>query len=166
MKFLKNKSLLSGFVLITAFLFACSSAKETNQTFSQDELVQAINNNRWTFTANNASPSYGNARNLTGGYFITLKNDTLVSALPYYGKLNSAAGALEGNPLDFKSTEFTLAKEDKKAGEWIVTINRPDKEVQSMMFTLFDNGSAQLNVIMTNRTGITFSGRVAPAGNR
>jgi hypothetical protein len=166
MNSLKNRSIPFSFVLITAFFFACSSAKETDQTFSQDDLVQAINNNRWTFTANNASPSYGNTRNLTAGYFITLKNDTLLSALPYYGKLNSPAGALSGNPLDFRSTEFTLSKEDKKPGEWIVTINRPDREVQSLMFTLFDNGSAQLNVIMTNRTGISFSGRVAPVNSR
>ena len=162
----KNKLSLFTVVLMAAFLFACSSAKEADQTFSQDDLIQAINNNRWTFTANNASPSYGSSRNLTGGYFITLRNDTLVSALPYYGKLNSPSGALEGNPLDFRSTVFTVKREEKKHGEWIVTIDRPDKEVQLMNFTLFDNGSAQLNVIMTNRTGISFSGRVAPANSR
>jgi hypothetical protein len=166
MNSLKNKLAFFSVVMITAFSFACSSAKETGETLSQDDLIQAINNNRWTFTANNASPSYGGSRNLTGGFFITLKTDTLVSALPYYGKLNSPSGALEGNPLDFRSTNFTLKKEDKKAGEWIVTIDRPDKEVQAMTFTLFDNGSAQLSVIMTNRTGISFSGRVAPANSR
>jgi len=162
MNSLKNKSFIFSFVLIAAFLFGCSSAKETNQTFSQDDIVQAINNSRWTFTANTASPSYGSFRNLTAGYFITCRKDTLISALPYFGKLNSASGALQGNPLDFKSTNFTLTKEDKKGGGWIVTINRPDQEVQSMMFTFFDNGNAQLSVVMTNRTGISFNGKVSP----
>ncbi len=163
MKSLKNKLAVISFILMPAFFIACSSANNIDDTYSLDAIVQAINNSRWTFTANNASPSYGNSRNLTGGFFITLQKDTLISALPYYGRLNSAAGALEGNPLDFRSTNFTLSKEDRKGGGWIVTINRPDKEVQSMIFTLYDNGSAHLNVVMTNRTGISFSGRVAPS---
>lgn len=163
MKSLKNKFAIFSFLLMPAFFVACSSANNIDDNYSQDAIIQAINNNRWTFTANSASPSYGRTRNLTGGFFITLQNDTLISALPYYGRLNSAAGALEGNPLDFKSTSFTLTKDDKKGDGWTVTISRPDKEVQSMIFTLYDNGSAHLNVIMTNRTGISFSGRVAPA---
>ena len=164
MKQLKNNlfTILAGSFLILALLTACSSEKQINYSFSQEEIAQAINNNRWNFTANNAMPSYGQTRNLSGGYFVKFSKDTLLVGLPYYGKLNSPAGALSGNPLDFKSTNFTLTKEDKKGGGWIVTINRPDQEVQSMSFTFFDNGSAQLNVTMTNRTGISFSGNVAP----
>ena len=70
---------------------------------------------------------------------------------------------MSGNPLDFRSTNFKIEKQEKKAGEWIVTISRPDAEVQSMLFTFFDNGTAQANIVMTNRTGINFSGKVAPA---
>ena len=165
MKSIINKYPLYGlsFVLFSVFFTACSSEREVSSTYSQDDIAQAINNSRWNFKATNAMPSYGNSRNLGGDYyFVKCQKDTLIVALPYFGKLNSPAGALEGNPLDFKSTSFTLTKENKKAGEWLVTINRPDKEVQSMSFTFFDNGSAQLNVIMTNRTGISFSGRVAP----
>ena len=152
-----------GLVLASTLFIACSSENQINNSFSQDEITQAINNNRWTFSANTASPSYGNFKNLTGGeYFVKCMKDTLIVALPYFGKLNSSAGARDGNPLDFKSTNFTLTKEDKKGGGWLVTINRPDQEVQSILFTFYDNGSAQANVVMTNRTGIGFSGRVAP----
>ena len=92
-----------------------------------------------------------------------MPGDTLIVSLPYYGRLNSPAGARDGNPLDFKSTNFTLTKQEMKPGEWLVTVNRPDKEVQFMTFTFFDNGSAQLNIVMTNRSGIGFSGNVIPA---
>ena len=157
----KQRSGLLSLILLSAIFIGCSSEKQVSSAFSQEAIAQAINNNRWTFSASNASPSYGSFRNLTGGYFVKCLKDTLIVALPYFGKLNSPAGALEGNPLDFKSTNFTLTKEDKKGGGWLVTINRPDQEVQSMSFTFFDNGSAQLNVVMTNRTGISFSGNVA-----
>ena len=165
MKYQINKQLngLIGLFLASTLFIACSSERKINSSFSQEEIGQAINNSRWTFSANTASPSYGSFRNLTGGYFVQCQKDTLIVSLPYFGKLSSAAGARDGNPLDFKSTNFTLTKQDKKPGEWMVTINRPDQEVQSMSFTFFDNGSAQLNIVMTNRSGIGFSGNVAPA---
>ena len=165
MKRLINKPLksLTGLAFGSILFFACSSEKQIDSSFNQDEITHAINNSRWTFSANSASPAYGSYRNLTGGYFVKCHKDTLIVALPYYGKLNSSAGALDGNPLDFKSTNFTLTKEDKKGGGWVITIDKPDREVQAMSFTFFDNGSAQLNVTMTNRTSIGFSGNVAAA---
>ena len=165
MKHLLNKHLkgLTVLVVASSLFIACSSERQIDSSFTQDEITQAINNSRWAFSAISASPSYGSYRNLTGGYFVKCQNDTLMVALPYFGRLNSAAGAHDGNPLDFKSTNFTLTKQDKKPGEWLVTINRPDQEVQSMIFTFFDNGSAQLNIVMTNRSAISFSGKVAPA---
>jgi len=154
---------LLSFALLSTFFIACSSEKKINSSFSQDEITQAINNDRWTFTATYAMPSYGRSRSLNNEYSVTCRNkDTLLVALPYYGKLNSPAGAFSGNPLDFKSNNFTLAKEQKKPGEWLVTIKPENSEAQSMSFTFFDNGTAQLNIIMTNRSGISFSGKVAP----
>jgi hypothetical protein len=165
MKQLKNNqfSLLTACIFVTVFFTACSSSKQITAQASPEEITSAINNDRWNFTADIAMPSYGRSRNLTGGYDVKCRKDTLMVALPYYGKLNSPSGAMSGNPLDFQSTDFKLTKEERKPGEWIVTIKPVSSEVQSMAFTFFDNGSAQLNIIMTNRTGISFSGKVGPA---
>lgn len=165
MKTIKNKQLgiLSGFFLIAVFFTACSSSKETTAQAIPEEIIQAINSDHWAFTANFANPSYGRARNLDGdNYFVRCKKDTLNVGLPYYGKLNSPAGAMTGNPLDFKSNDFTLTKEERKQGEWLVTIKPKNSEAQSISFIFFSNGTAQLNIIMTNRSSISFSGKVAP----
>ncbi len=164
MKQLQNKHLniLSSCLFITLFFTACSSSKEITRQATPEEIAQAINNDRWNFSADFVNPSYGSARNLTGGYNVICKKDTLNVALPYFGKLNSPAGAMNGNPLDFESKDFKLTKEESKPGEWLVTIKPVSSEVQSMNFTFFSNGSAQLNIIMTNRTGISYSGKVAP----
>jgi hypothetical protein len=165
MKHIINKQLIGlvGLILLSTFFITCSSEKQIDSSFSQEEITQAINNDRWIFTADYATPSYGSSRSLTSGYNVICRSkDTLDVALPYYGRLNSPAGAFSGNPLDFKSNNFTLAKEQKKAGEWLVTIKSVNSEVQSMNFTFFDNGTAQLNIIMTNRSGINFSGKVGP----
>jgi len=165
MKRLKNKQfiLLAGCFLMLAFFITTSFDRPTPLPAAQDELAQAINNNKWDFTAEYAQPVSGQRRYITGSYFVECRKDTLIVSLPYYGRLNSAAGASNENPLDFKSTNFTLTKETRKKGGWIVTIKKPNSEVQSMSFTFFDNGSAQANFIMTNRSGIDFSGKVAPA---
>ena len=165
MKRIINKQLifLTGCLLILLFFSASSFVRQVPSSVTQDEIAQAINNDRWDFTADYAYPSYGKSRNITGVYYVQCHKDTLIVALPYYGKLNSAAGATNENPLDFKSTDFKLTKEARKKGGWVVTIKKPTSEVQSMSFTFFDNGTARVNFIMTNRSGIDFSGKVAPA---
>jgi hypothetical protein len=165
MKQIKNKQLilLTGCFLMLVFCTASSFIRQVHSSVTQDEIAQAINNDRWDFTADYAYPSYGKSRNITGVYYVQCRKDTLIVALPYYGKLNSPAGASNENPLDFKSTDFKLTKEVRKKGGWLVTIKSPNSEVQSMSFTFFDNGSARVNLIMTNRSGIDFSGKVAPA---
>jgi hypothetical protein len=67
------------------------------------------------------------------------------------------------NPLDFRSTRFTVDRQELKKGGWRVTIRPNDVQaVQSMAADLFDNGSASLNVTLTDRTPMTFQGRVEP----
>ena len=165
MKRIKNKPfiILPGCFLMLAFFTLSSFVRQAFSPFIQDEIAQAINNDKWDFTADYAQPISGQRRNITGSYYVQCRKDTLIVALPYYGRLNSAAGATNENPLDFKSTDFKLTKEVRKKGGWMVTINKPNPEVQSISFTFFDNGTARVYFTMTNRTGIDFSGKVAPA---
>lgn len=161
----KNKQLilLTGCFLILVSFSTSSFVRQIPSSVTQDEIAQAINNDRWDFSADYAQPSYGRSRNITGSYYVQCRKDTLIVALPYYGKLNSPAGASNENPLDFKSTEFKLTKQKRKKGGWLVTVKSANPEVQSMDFTFFDNGSAQVTFTMTNRSGINFSGKVAAA---
>ena len=164
MKLIKNKQFI---VLVSSFLmlvfFAASSfVRQEPSLFMQDEIAQAINNDRWDFTAEYAQPISGQKRYINGSYYVHCRKDTLIVALPYYGRLNSGAGANNQDPLDFKSTDFKITKEKRKKGGWFVTIKSPNSEVQSLNFTFFDNGSAQANFTMTNRSAIDFSGKIAP----
>jgi hypothetical protein len=164
MKQIKNKQLilLTGCFLMLVFFTASSFLRKVSSPFIQDEIGQAINNDRWDFTAEYVQPVSGQSRYITGSYYVQCRKDTLIVALPYYGRLNSAAGASNQDPLDFKSTDFKLTKEKRKKGGWLVTIKQPNSEVQSMNFTFFENGSAQATFTMTNRSGISFTGKLAP----
>lgn len=165
MKLIKNKQLIisTGCFLILIFFTASSFIRKAPSPFIQDEIAQAINNDRWDFTAEYAQPVSGQRRLITGSYYVQCRKDTLIVALPYYGRLNSAAGASNQDPLDFKSTDFKLTKEKRKKGGWFVTFKPSNSEVQSINFTFYDNGTAQANFTMTNRSAIDFSGKIAPA---
>ena len=164
MRLIKNKQLilLTGCFLMLVFFTASSFIRQVSSPFLQDEIAQAINNDRWDFTAEYAQPLSGQRRYINGSYYVHCRKDTLIVALPYYGRLNSAAGASNQDPLDFKSTDFKITKEKRKKGGWLVTIKPSNSEVQSMNFTFFDNGTAQANFTMTNRSAIDFSGKIAP----
>jgi len=164
MRLIKNKQLilLTGCFLMLVFFTASSFIRQVSSPFLQDEIAQAINNDRWDFTAEYAQPLSGQRRYINGSYYVHCREDTLIVALPYYGRLNSAAGASNQDPLDFKSTDFKITKEKRKKGGWLVTIKPSNSEVQSMNFTFFDNGTAQANFTMTNRSAIDFSGKIAP----
>lgn len=162
MKQLRNKFLivLTG-SLIVVFISATSFINKRPIISTQDEIAQAINNDRWDFTAEYAQPLSGQKRYLTGSYYVHCRKDTLIVALPYYGTLTSSAGARTEDPLDFKTTDFKITKEKRKKGGWYVTIKPADSEAQSMVFTFFDNGSASANFTMKNRSAIDFTGKIA-----
>ncbi|HMK20458.1 MAG TPA: DUF4251 domain-containing protein [Chitinophagaceae bacterium] len=164
MRLIKKKQLIlfAGCFLILVFVTGSSFVRQQSSSFIQDEIAQAIDNDRWDFTAEYAQPLSGQRRYITGSYYVHCRKDTLIVALPYYGRLTSGAGASNQDPLDFKSTDFKITKEKRKKGGWLVTIKPSNSEVQSMNFTFFDNGSAQANFTMTNRSAIDFSGKIAP----
>jgi hypothetical protein len=143
-------------------VLACSAPKEVVKA-TKEEIAQAINTDSWRFSANVATSQYGNTRYLTSDYDVKLINKSLEVHLPYFGR---AYNAPVGNqsPLQFKSTKFTYNKTADREGSWVITIKPEDfSEVQSMTFTFFESGNAQLSVLLTNRSPISFTGFVGAA---
>lgn len=143
--------------------FACTSSGKMTGGASAGEIDAAIKNRHWIFTAQQANGDAGTTRQLNSNYDVTLKNDTMVSALPYFGRAYSGAGLETKSVLDFKSLDFKLSEEVNNKGATIITIRPNDySDVQSYTFTFFNNGRADLIVALTSRTPINFSGNVRP----
>lgn len=140
----------------------CSPAKHSATVVTSNEFIaQAITADNWIFSANQALPQRGRSRNLTGGYEVVCRKDTLLFYLPYFGRAYSAPIGETTSPLNFKTTNFSFNKTTNDKGRWNITVVPKDyREVQSCGFTLYENGSAQLNVQLTNRSPISFSGFV------
>lgn len=148
-----------------SYFFSCTTSKQPVAVIgaSEQETAAAIAADNWIFIANHANPQRGQSRVLSSQYSVLLKKDTLRSALPYFGRAYSAVIGESTSVLDFRSTTFSINKKDNGKGKWEVTVKPDDyREVQSYIFTLFTNGSAQLNVQLTNRSPISFTGSVMP----
>lgn len=118
---------------------------------------------KYVFAAEIAIPQAGSMRTLTYGYDITVTKDTINSYLPYFGR---AYGGIEfgatRSPLDFSSTKFNYnTRSNKKANGWDINIDILDQQdVKKLIFSIFNNGSATLDVFFNNRSQITFNGYV------
>lgn len=156
--------LFSSLLIVNTILTSCSGSKQTAASdFSKEAITEAVNKNEWVFTANFVIPQSGRSRSTNGLYTVTYTNNKFVVYLPYFGKAYTATIGSSQGPLDFTTSDFDLAKEEKKAGQWSLVLKPKDnKEIQSMNFSLYDNGSGSLNVTLTNRSPISYNGNIAP----
>ncbi len=156
-------SFISGIYMLL-FSAGCTTGKQVTATASTEEITTAIQSDRWQFTANTVMPQTGRSRPANDMYDVQFTKDSMQVYLPYFGRSYSSAGAMNNKgPLDFITTSFSFNKVQNNKGGWDITVKPKDNnEIQSMSFTLYDNGSAQLNVLLTNRSPISFSGIVSP----
>jgi hypothetical protein len=89
--------------------------------------------------------------------------DSIVSFLPYFGRAYSAPLDPTKGGIQFTSTDFEYDQTARNKGGWIINIKPRDvQDVRQLTLTVTQSGSASLQVISTNRQGISFNGRIEP----
>lgn len=163
MKAIKYERLLilcmSGFILSTLF-FSCSSSKKATK-LNVEDISGMINAGNFTFVAERVNPLRGSSRILTSSYDVLVKKDTINCYLPFFGRAYQAPIDPSKGGINFTSHNFTYNVTVKNNDEWQVYINPKDQQdVQQLLFQIFGNGTATLNVVNTNRDPISFYGHV------
>jgi len=152
-------------VVLLVLMIAASACNSTSRATGVDTAknISRANDSGWIFTAIEVIPQYGVSRHADFSNTVNYSSNKLVVYLPYFGRAYSGANVLSRTgPLDFTSNNFTIIKRQGKKGHVSITIKPKDyNEVQSMNFTFYNNGSANLSVTMTNRTAISFTGTVS-----
>lgn len=118
----------------------------------------------WEFSADKMLPQFGTTKFISGGnYGVSYKEKKLVVYLPYYGRAYGGIDVYSGrSPLDFTSSDFTIEKKLLKKGRIRYTIHPKDNiDVQTLSFIFYDNGDADLNVVMSSRSPISFTGTIS-----
>ena len=118
-----------------------------------------IESKRFLFEARTVSPIGGPTRQLTSYYDLTIKGDSVVSFLPYFGRAYVAPMSVNDGGIRFTSTDFNYQINPRKKGGWNIKITPKDvNSVQQMNLTVSPNGQASLNVTSSNRQPISFMG--------
>lgn len=139
-----------------------------NPAFSQDQKSgkatidkNIVSERQFTFVPQSATPMGGGFVNLTYSFSFKINGDSVISYLPYYGRAFVAPVYPSDGPLTFTSTDFTysVTKSDDKKQELI--IETKDRTYNNKFyFTIFNDGTASLQVTSTDRQPITYQGRV------
>lgn len=153
MKLFKISSFL---LLMTIF----GAGAVTAQDLDAAAVKNMIESKNFIFKAEYVSPVGGRSRPLTSEYDVSVRNDKVVSYLPYFGRAYTAPINTTDGGIKFTSTKFDYTINQKK-NKWEVRIKPRDvSDVQDMYLTVFDNGRASLRVNNTNRQNISYDGYI------
>jgi hypothetical protein len=146
-------------LLIPLILLGCSSSK-TAVKLNADDIKNMVDSSQFVFVAERVTPLRGGTRHLTSRYDVIVKKDSVDCALPYFGRAYQAPIDPSKGGIQFTSTNFSYKQNSKNNG-WEVLIKPNDNsDVQQLMFNIFGNGTATLNVVNTHREPISFYGHI------
>jgi hypothetical protein len=152
-------------LILMLLLVACSfqvlaqnSAKEKNEVVSQS-IKTAIENGKFVFKAQSATPAKGGIIQLTSEYAVSISPEEIQSDLPYFGRSFSGGYSSSDGGITFNSKDFDYQLKPTKKGGWDVTIKPADAgEVVKLFFSITSSGYATLRVTSTGRDSISFNG--------
>lgn len=166
---LKPLKIISIIIILFAYVFNgnAQDSKADKKAAQAALITKIVTEQNYKFTAQSVTPMGGRYRQLTTDYNVKVSKDTVTSDLPYFGRSYSAdIGSTEGG-IHFTATDFEYQVTERKKGGWDIIIKPKDvKDVQQLSLTVFDSGSASLQVTSTNRQPISFNGYVSERKNK
>lgn len=147
-------------ILVISFLLIASiaSAQEDEKALT---IQQAVETKNFIFKAETVTPQRGRMRQLTPEYDLTIRPDTVIAFLPYFGRAFTAPIGTSDGGIKFTSTSFDYSLGKKKKSRWEITVSPKDvTDVRKLYLTVYDNGRASLRVISNNRDGISYNGYI------
>lgn len=155
---------LSFFVLSLAaclWFASCVSQEERAAQLAEQvkKVTTALSTRKYTIDVRRMTTSKGYSKSVSG-YSLTVRNDSLISSLPYVGRaFNAPYGG--GVGLSFSVPISSYNETTKKNGLREINIKvRNDEDSYSYRLQIFDNGSASIDVQPVQRDPISFSGDV------
>ncbi len=137
-------------------------SQKANKEQEQAKVKEMLDSGRFTIQVNRALPMSGRAVNLTSLYSIELKNDTVISHLPYFGRAYSIPyGGGDGLHFSVPVTDYSISYNKKNRAQ--INFNaRNSEDNYAFSIQVFPNGTATVNVTPVNRQSITYQGELIP----
>jgi len=147
--------------LLTGILLPQLAAAQKKDSLKIAAVQHMIDSRNYTFKAQTMLPLSGRSRQLTSDYDLQVSPDKVVSSLPYFGRAYSAPIGTDDGGLQFTSKDVVYTSTPKKKGGWNISIKCKDvPDIQQLALSVYDNGTASLQVNSTNRQSISFTGYI------
>ncbi len=151
-------------VFIGIVIFTVVGCKTKGLTPEQEAkiaaLTEKIDSRNFIFMATSANPYNFRSVPLTSEYYLQVRNDSIISNLPYFGRSYVAPVDPDKIGVKFISTDYGYSIKSKK-GLWEITIIPKDAgEVRKVFMSVGNTGYTTLNVQLTSKQPISYYGTV------
>ena len=157
-----KKHLISTVMALTALVMivGCATAEErAARAAEQAKAVKAaLQERNYQIAVNRMYPSRGASKTVSYGYSVEVRNDSLISYLPYFGRAYSVPYG-GGNGLNFSAPINNYQESQLKSNQRRIEIDvKNDEDTYHYTLDIFDNGSTSIDVQSRQREPISFSG--------
>lgn len=149
-------------VLALGVLTSCATAEERAARAAEQakKVTAALNDRHYVIAIDRMIPMRGSSKNVSYGYSVEVRNDSLISYLPYFGQAyNVPYGG--GKGLNFAAPISSYQEFQKKSDRRSIEIGLTNEEdTYVYLIDVFDNGSASVHVTARQRESISYSGNM------
>ena len=147
-------------VCACAVLCGCATSEEraAQKAEMARNVTKALNERNYKISILRMNPMRGSSRSVSYGYSVEVRNDTLFSYLPYFGRAyNVPYGG--GKGLNFSHPIENYQEYQKKNGQRHIEIGLTNEE-DTYLYTIevFDNGNSSVEVWSRQRERIYYTG--------
>ena len=159
-----RKIFMTSVMALTALvmLVGCATAEErAARAAEQAKAVKAaLQERNYQIAVNRMYPSRGASKIVSSGYSVEVRNDSLISYLPYFGRAYDVPYG-GGNGLNFSAPIRNYKESQTKSDLRHIEIDvKNDEDTYLYTLDIFDNGSTDINVRSRQREPISFSGQM------
>ena len=159
-----RKNYISTVIACSALVLlgSCATSEERAAQMAERarKVISALNERRFTILVDRMYPLRGSSRSVSYGYSVEVRNDSLLSHLPYFGRAyNIPYGG--GKGLSFSAPITSYQEYQKKNSLRHIEIGLTNDE-GTYLYTIevFDNGKSSIDVQSRQRERISFSGEM------
>ena len=151
-------------ILIAWGVAACTTVRLTpeekaaKEARERQQVAKNINDRHFTIAVDYMQPLRGPMKRLTSPYALSLRGDTLISYLPYFGRAYHVPYG-GGKGLNFTTLTSDYQAVRGKHGGYLLSIKARTEEDEFVYdIEVFANGSASITVNARERETIRFTG--------
>lgn len=154
----KKQILILLLALLAGGTTLSAQSKKEKKEQKKEAVKKLIASENYKIDVQTALPMRGRSVPLTSAYSLEIRNDSVISYLPYFGRAYSIPYG-GGNGLNFRASlkEYNM-KMDKKGNAVIQFVARNPEDNYEFSAKVYSNGSSSIDVNMQNRQSIGFLG--------